>query len=157
VVPLSLDKYNIIHFNVTRHPTACWTAHRMTAAFPYDSKPKYTIRDRDKIYGKVFIDRMKAMDIDEVLIAPRSPWQNPFAERVIGSIRRECLNHFIIFNERHLYQVLGSYVEYYNNARTHLSLDRNSPVPRTTELPSQGKVVSIAQVGGLHHQYKRVA
>lgn len=148
---------DIIHFNVTRHPTACWTAHQITAAFPYDSKPKYTIRDRDKICGKVFIDRMKAMDIDEVLIAPRSPWQNPFAERVIGSIRRECLDHFIIFNERHLYQVLGAYVKYYNNARTHLSLDRNSPVPRTTELPSQGTVVSIPQVGGLHHQYKRVA
>jgi len=147
----------IIHFNITRHPTARWTAQQITEAFPYDSKPKYTIRDRDKIYGKAFIDRMKAMDIDEVLIAPRSPWQNPFAERVIGSIRRECLDHFIIFNERHLSQVLRAYVEYYNNARTHLSLDRNAPVPRTTELPSQGKVVSIPQVGGLHHQYQRVA
>ena len=78
------------------------------------------IRDRDKIYGEAFIDRMKAMDLEEVLIAPRSPWQNPFAERVIGSIRRECLDHFTIFNERHFYQVLGAYVEYYNNARTHL-------------------------------------
>jgi len=156
-IALRHDRRKIIHFNVTHHPTACWTAHQITTAFPYDSKPKYTIRDRDRIYGKAFSDRMKTMDIDEVLIAPISPWQNPFAERVIGSIRRECLDHFSIFNERHLYQVLGAYVEYYNNARTHLSLDRNAPAPRTPELPSQGKVVSIPQIGGLHHQYKRVA
>ncbi|MEJ2704345.1 MAG: integrase core domain-containing protein [Sedimentisphaerales bacterium] len=113
--------------------------------------------DRDKIYGKAFIDRMKAMDIDEVLIAPTSLWQNLFAKKMLGSTRRECLDHFIIFNKRHLHQVLGSYVEYYNNARTHLSLDRNAPVPQTAELPSEGKVVSIPRVGGLHHQYKRVA
>ncbi len=156
-IVLRHHRREIIHFNITRHPTAHWTAQQITEAFPYDTVPKYMIRDRDKIYGKAFTDRVKTMDIDEVLIAPRSPWQNPFAERVIGSIRRECLDHFIIFNERHLYQVLGAYVEYYNNARTHLSLDRNSPVPRTTQMPSQGKVVSIPHVGGLHHQYKRVA
>ena len=124
-IVLRHHRREIIHFNVTRHPTACWTAHQITAAFPYDSKPKYTIRDRDKIYGKAFIDRMKAMDIEEVLIAPRSPWQNPFAERVIGSIRRECLDHFIIFNERHLYQVLRAYVEYDNNSRAHRAIARN--------------------------------
>ena len=102
---------DIVHFNVTRYPTACWTTRQITAAFPYNSKPKYMIRDRDKIYGKVFLDRMKVMEINEVLVAPRSLWQNPYAERVIGSIRRECLDHFIIFNERHLYRVLGTYVE----------------------------------------------
>jgi transposase InsO family protein len=156
-IVLRHHRREIIVFNITRHPTACWTAHQITAAFPYDRKPRYMIRDRDNIYGKAFTDRVKTMDIDEVLIAPRSPWQNPFAERVIGSIRRECLDHFIIFNERHLYQVLRAYVEYYSNARTHLSLDRNSPVPRTTQLPSDGKVVSIPHVRGLHHHYKRVA
>jgi len=115
------------------------------------------IRDRDKIYGKAFIQRLKAMGIEEVPTAPKSPWQNPYCERVVGSIRRECPGHFIVWNERHLYQVLASYFEYYNKSRTHLSLERNSPVHRDIESPSKGKVISIPQVGGLHHVYKRVA
>ena len=97
------------------------------------------------------------MGIKEVKIAPKSPWQNPYAERVIGSIRRECLDHFIVVNEKHLLKILDEYVEYYNNCRTHLSLNKNSPMPRELEKPEQGKVTAIPKVGGLHHLYTRVA
>ena len=156
-VVLRHHRRQIVHFNVTMHPTARWAAQQITEAFPYSTLPKYLIRDRDGIYGTFFEQRVENMGIKEVLIAPRSPWQNPFAERVIGSVRRECLDYFIIFSERHLHQVVSRYVEYYNNSRTHLSFYQNSPVPRVTQLPSQGKVVSIPQVGGLHHHYRRVA
>ena len=147
----------IVHFNVTYNPTAKWTSQQVTEAFPYDYAPKYLIRDRDKIYGDFFVQRVNKMGIEEVKIAPESPWQNPYAERVIGSIRRECLDHFIIFNEKHLLKILGEYVEYYNNCRAHLSLNKNSPMPREVEKPNKGKIVAIPKVGGLHHLYKRVA
>ncbi len=147
----------IVHFNVTYNPTAKWTTQQITEAFPYDSALKYLIRDRDRIYGDFFVQRVNRMGIKEVKIAPKSPWQNAYAERVIGSIRRECLNHFIIFNEKHLLKILDEYVDYYNNCRTHLSLDKNSPMPREVEKPEQGKVTAIPKVGGLHHLYKRVA
>ena len=147
----------IVHFNVTAYPTAQWTAQQITEAFPYDSAPKYLIRDRDKIYGDFFVQRVNRMGIKEIKIAPQSPWQNPYAERAIGSIRRECLNHFIIFNEKHLLKILDEYVEYYNNCRTHLSLNKNSPMPREVEKPEKGKVTAMPKVGGLHHLYKRVA
>ena len=123
----------------------------------YDTAPQYLIRDRDGIYGKDFRRRVKAMSIQEIIIAPQSPRQNPFAERVIGSIRREYLDHLITFHEINLYRVLASYFEYHNNGRTHLSLDRNSPVPRYIEPPIKRKVISIPQALGLHHVYKRVA
>ena len=139
------------------HPTAYWTAQQIIEAFPYDTVPKYLIRDRDGIYGNFFQQRVKNMGIREVLIAPKSPWQNPYCERVIGSIRRECLDHFIIRSENHLCRILKDYMDYYNNCRTHLSLDRNSPSLRDIEPLSKGKVISIPQVGGLHHVYKRVA
>jgi len=119
--------------------------------------PKYLIRDRDGIYGNFFQQRMKNMGIREVLIAPKSPWQNPYCERVIGSIRRECLDHCIFLSEDHLCRILKDYMDYYNNCRTHLSLDRNSPSLRDIEPLSKGKVISIPQAGGLHHVYKRVA
>jgi len=106
--------------------------------------------------NKDFHKRVKEMSIKEVIIAPRSPWQNPFAEGVIGSIRRECLDHLITLGENHLHQILSSYFRYYNNCRSHLSLDRNSPSPRNVEPPSKGKVISIPEVGGLHHRYSRV-
>jgi len=156
-IVLRHHRRRIVHFNVTRHPTARWTAQQITEAFPYDEAPKYLIRDRDGNYGKDFRRRVKAMSVKEILIAPQSPWQNPFAERVIGSIRRECLDHFVILNEKHLLRILDEYVEYYNNCRTHLSLKKNSPKPRTVERPEKGKVISIPKVGGLHHLYKRVA
>jgi len=126
-------------------------------AFPYEEAPRFLIRDRDGIYGDAFSKRVERMGIEEVPTAPRSPWQNPYCERVIGSIRRECLDHVIVLNERHLCRILSDYFDYYHNSRPHLSLDRNSPTPREVELPSQGQVVSTAQVGGLHHRYSRAA
>jgi putative transposase len=101
--------------------------------------------------------RMKSMQIDEVPTAPRSPWQNPYAERIIGSIRRECLDHVIVLNEVHLKRILTLYFDYYHEVRPHLSLNRNSPTPREVEPPCQGQVVSAPQVGGLHHRYSRAA
>ncbi len=156
-IVLRHHRRRIVHFNITMHPTARWTAQQITEAFPYDTVPKYLIRDRDGIFGTFFEQRVENMGIREVLIAPKSPWQNPYCERVIGSIRRECLDHFIILSENHLCHILKDYMDYYNNCRTHLSLDRNSPSLRDIEPPSKGKVISIPQVGGLHHVYKRVA
>ena len=156
-IVLSHDRRHIVHFNVTAHPTAMWTAQQLVEAFPFDSAPRYLLRDRDSIYGERFRNRVKSLGIDEVLTAPRSPWQNPYVERIIGSIRRECLNHVIIFNERHLRRQMKSYSTYYHEARTHLSLDKQSPVPRSIEPPEQGKVVAIPHLGGLHHEYRRAA
>lgn len=156
-IVLEHHRRRIVHFNVTYHPTARWTAQQVTEAFPYDTAPKDMIRDRDKIYGKSFTKRVKAMQIKEIPITPRSPWQNPYCERVIGSIRRECLDYFIILNEKHLSKILTEYIEYYHNCRTHLSLKKNSPVPRVMEKPEEGKIISIPKVSGLHHLYKRAA
>ena len=151
------DRRRVIHFNITTNPTARWTAQQITEAFPFDEAPAYLIRDRDGCYGQEFRDRVESMGIEEVPTAPRSPWQNPYCERVIGSIRRECLDHVIILNDRHLKRILSAYFDYYHNCRTHLSLERNSPVPREVEPPSRGDVISIPQVGGLHHRYTRAA
>jgi putative transposase len=115
------------------------------------------LRDRDRIYGAEFARRIERMGIREVLIAPRAPWQNPFAERVIGSIRRECLDHFLVLNERHLHRLLRAYWVYYNASRPHQALDQNSPHPRSLEPPSQQRIVAIPHLGGLHHRYHRVA
>jgi len=156
-IVLCHERREIVHFNATYHPTAEWTAQQMLEAFPFDTAARYLMRDRDSTYGKRFRTRVKSMGIEEVVSAPRSPWQNPYVERMIGSIRRECLNQFIIFNERHLRQVLKAYAIYYHEARTHLALDKQSPVPRTIESPDQGKVVAIPHVGGLHHEYRRAA
>jgi len=156
-VVLRHERREIVHFNATYHPTAEWTAQQIVEAFPFDTTPRYLIRDRDSIYGARFRNRVKSLGIEEVPTAPRSPWQNPYVERVIGSIRRECLNHVIIFNERHLLRQLKSYCTYYHEARTHLSLDKQSPIPRSIAPPEQGKVVAIPHVGGLHHEYRRAA
>jgi len=156
-IVLRHEKRKIVHFNITTNPTSLWTAQQIKEAFPFDQAPKYLLRDRDAIYGHVFQQTVNNMGIKEVLTAAKSPWQNPFVERLIGSIRRECLDHVIIFNRKHLHRVLTSYRLYYLNARTHLSLAKNSPVPRKIEQKSNGKVIAIEQVGGLHHLYKRVA
>ena len=115
------------------------------------------IRDRDRIYGRDFRLRVKHMGIEEVVISYRSPWQSPFVERLIGSIRRECLDHVIAFNKAHLRRILKSYFGYYHESRAHLSPVRNTPVPRRVERPAEGKVVAVPQVGGLHHRYTRAA
>ena len=156
-VVLRHDRRMVIHFNVTAHPTAQWTAQQLIEAFGYDEAPRFLVRDRDSIYGRFFRDRVANLGLEEVVIAPRSPWQNPYAERLFGSIRRECLDHMIILNERHLRRILHDYFEYYHNCRTHLSLNRNSPLPRPIDPPENGKIVAIPKVGGLHHWYRRAA
>ncbi|MEI7836643.1 MAG: transposase [Planctomycetota bacterium] len=145
------------HFNVTSHPTARWAAQQIVEAFPFEDGPRFLLRDRDGIYGPDFRDRVENMGIEEVLIAPRSPWQNPYCEHIIGSIRRECLDHVIVLSEDHLRRILAEYFEYYHEARAHLSLERNSPDPRTVQTPDKGKVVAKAYLGGLHHCYTRAA
>ena len=157
LIVLAHHRRHVVHFNVTEHPTAVWTAQQIVAAFPDDSAPSYLLRDRDQVYGQQFRHRVKRMGIDEVLTAPHSPWQNPFAERLIGSIRRECLNHVLVLVERHLRRILARYFEYYHRARTHLSLDKDAPAVRSVEPPEIGRIVEIPEVGGLHHHYIRRA
>jgi len=156
-VILRHDRRHVVHFSVTAHPTAEWTAQQTVEAFPFDEAPRFLIRDRDSIYGEFFRRRVKQMGIEEVVCAPRSPWQNSYCERLVGSIRRECLDHVIVINERHLRHILASYFGYYHLARTHLFLDRNAPIEREVEPPSRGRVIAIPQVGRLHHRYCRAA
>ena len=151
------DRRRVVHFNLAANPTAAWTAQQVIEAFPFEETPRYVIRDRDSIYGEHFKRRVKGMGIEEVVIAPRAPWQNPHAERLIGSIRRECLDHVIILNEAHLRRVLSAYFRYYHEDRCHLSLERNAPWPREVEGRGSGRIVSEPRVGGLHHRYRRVA
>jgi putative transposase len=154
---LAHERRRIVHFNVTEHPTAAWTAQQVVEAFPWNDAPRYLVRDRDRIYGAHFRQRVQNMGIEEVVIAPRSPWQNPYAERVIGSIRRECLNHVVVFHERHLTRILTSYLAYYHQWRTHLSLAMDCPVSRPVHALDRGRVVAVPEVGGLHHHYERQA
>ncbi len=151
------ERREIVHFAVTANPTAAWTAQQITEAFPWDEAPRYILRDRDGIYGEEFTARVKAMTIEEVLTAPRSPWQNPYVERLIGSIRRECLGHVIVLGEEHLRRILRSYLAYYHEDRIHQSLDQRPPNGREVEPVERGPVVSLPRVGGLHHRYTRAA
>jgi len=144
------------HFNVTKHPTADWTAHQIVQAFPEKTAPRHLVRDRDGIYGYDFTARVDGLGIRQVPISARSPWQNCYAERIIGNIRRECLHHVVI-NEWHLRRILRSYVDYYNRSRTHLSLDKDAPESRPTQDLQAGRIIQIPEVGGLHHRYERVA
>ena len=157
LVVLRHHRRRVVHFNVTAHPTAIWTAQQLVDAFPDESAPAYLLRDRDRVYGHHFRRRVKGMGIQEVLTAPQSPWQNPFAERLIGSIRRECLNHMLVLGERHLRRILTRYFAYYHRARTHLALDKDAPNLRPIELPAAGSIVQLPEVGGLHHRYVRQA
>lgn len=157
LVVLRHNRRRILHFNVTEHPTAGWTGRQLLEACGPEDTPRYLIRDRDAIYGERFRRQADALQIEQVCTAPRSPWQNPYAERVIGSIRRECLDHMIVLGEHHLRRILASYVDYYHGARTHLSLYKDTPQGRPTHAPEQGRVVALSRVGGLHHQYVRIA
>jgi transposase InsO family protein len=154
---LAHDRRRIVHFNVTAHPTADWTVQQLREAFPFDRIPRYLLRDRDGIFGDEFRKGVEAMEITEVLSAPRSPWQRAYVERLIGTIRRECLDHVIVFNEAGLYHHLKSFLTYYHDSRTHLSLAKDSPESRQVQLPELGQIVAIPQVGGLHHRYERRA
>src|SRR5438552_8403538 len=151
LVVLAHQRRHVIHFNVTEHPTSAWTAQQVVDAFPDDSTPSYLLRDRDSIYGHAFRQRLKHMGIRDVLTAPSSPWQNPYAERLIGSIRRECLDHVVVLGERHLRRTLTRYFAYYHGARTHLSLEKDAPTTRRVQTSMEGHVVAFPEVGGLHH------
>jgi transposase InsO family protein len=157
LVILAHERRRVVHFHVTEHPTAPWTAQQVIEAFPWDEAPRYLLRDRDRIYGDHFRQRVRNMGIEEVQITPHSPWQNPYVERLIGSIRRECLNGMIVLNERHLKRVLHSYVAYYHHWRTHRSLEMDVPLTRSVQRPELGSVHKVAEVGGMHHHYERRA
>src|SRR5437879_9064610 len=157
LVILTHSRRRLVHLNVTEHPTAEWTARQLLEACGLEEAPRHLIRDRDKVYGERFSRQAKTLEIREAVIAPRSPWQNAYAEGVIGSIRRECLDHVGVIGERHLREILSKYVDYYNGTRTHLSLSKDAPEPRSVQLPSQGRVVKVPRVGGLHHEYLRRA
>jgi putative transposase len=154
---LAHERRRIVHFAVTAHPTAEWAAQQLREAFPWDSAPRFLLRDRDRIFGRDFVEQVKAMGIKQVLSAPRSPWQRAYVERIIGTIRRECLDHLIVFNEASLCRHLQAFIGYYHRTRTHLALDKDAPDPRSVQLPDAGRIISIPEVGGLHHRYERRA
>jgi transposase InsO family protein len=154
LVILRLDRRDLVWINVTTNPTAEWIARQITEAFPWDMAPGYMIRDRDRVYGTVVTRRLRAMGIRDKPIAPASPWQNGFAERLIGSIRRECLDHIIVLGEVHLRRILKSYARYYNKTRTHLALDKDAPLSRTVK--RAGRILCRPILGGLHHEYVRI-
>jgi putative transposase len=154
---LAHDRRRILHFGVTAHPTAEWTAQQLREAFPWDSAPRFLLRDRDRIFGADFTRQVKEFGIEEVLGAPGVPQQRAYVERVIGTIRRECLDHMIVFNEASLRRHLKLFLEYYHVSRTHLSLAKDTPESRPAQPPDLGRVVAVPQVGGLHHRYERRA
>jgi transposase InsO family protein len=149
-----IDRRDLVWVNVTKNPTAEWVARQITEAFPWDGAPGFMIRDRDRIYGGIVTRRLRAMGIRDKPTAPVSPWQNGFAERLIGSIRRECLDHIVVFGEAHLRRILRFYASYYNKVRTHRSLDKDAPVSRSVQ--RTGSIKSFPILGGLHHRYSRV-
>ncbi|MFH1144019.1 MAG: integrase core domain-containing protein [Candidatus Eisenbacteria bacterium] len=154
---LAHHRRRVLHFNVTANPTAEWTAQQIVEAFPWDNAPRFLLRDRDGIYGEHFCRRVRNIGIEEVVIAARAPWQNPFVERVVGSICRECLDHVIVVNERHLKRVLARYFDYYHRWRCHQSLEMDCPDRRDVHPLDRGRLVEIAHLGALHHHYERVA
>jgi transposase InsO family protein len=154
LVIVRLDRRSLVWINVTTNPTAEWIARQITEAFPWDDAPQYLIRDRDRIYGAVVTRRLRAIGIRDEPIAPGSPWQNGFAERLIGSIRRECADHFVVLGEAHLRRILTKYALYYNELRTHRSLNKDSPIHRAIQ--HRGSIVSVPVLGGLHHHYCRI-
>ena len=157
LVLLDHERRRVIHFNVSTNPTSAWVAQQIREALPWEFAPRYLIHDRDPVFRDQCKTTLKAMGIEEVITAPQSPWQNPYCERIFGSLRRECLDHVIVLNEEHLRRVLTSYLDYYHESRTHISLGKDCPNPRPTQATSDGKVVAFPCVGGLHHRYERKA
>ena len=154
---LSLDRRRVIPFNVTSNPTADWTSLQLIQAYPFDTSPRYLIRDRDSIYDQQVVDTLNMLGIKQVVISRRSPWQNGYCERIIGTIRRDCLDHVIVLNERHLRRVLKEYLAYHHGSRTHLGLEKDAPKPRVVQAQNAGPVVSKPVLGGLHHRCYRQA
>jgi transposase InsO family protein len=148
------SRRELLWLGVTAHPSAEWIARQLIEAYGWQQSPRFIIRDRDRVYGDAFLRRLRAMGIRDRPIAPRSPWQNGCAERLIGSVRRDCLDHIIVFSERHLRHLLKSYQRYYNEMRTHLSLQKDAPVPRAVQ--AVGQTLAVPVLGGLHHQYIRL-
>jgi hypothetical protein len=157
LVLLRHERRHVVQVAITEHPTAAWTAQQVIEAFPDDTAPTWLLRDRDAIYRDVFQRRVASMGVTEVITSPSSPWQNPYAERLIGSIRHACLDHVIVFNHTHLRRTLARYISYYHGSRTHLSLAKDAPTPRRVQHPREGCVVAFPEVGGLHHHYERRA
>jgi transposase InsO family protein len=153
-VIVRLDRRDLVWINVTTNPTADWIARQLTEAFPWDEAPRYLIRDRDRIYGTVVTRRLRAMGIRDKPTASASPWQNGYAERLIGSIRRECVDHVIVLGEAHLRRILRSYADCYNRVRTHRSLNKDAPVFRRVQ--RTGSIKPFPILGGLHHHYVRI-
>jgi len=149
------QRRRVLHFGITEHPTSEWAAQQVVEAFSDRDAKHYLIRDRDSIYGHEFRRRLQALSMKEVVIASRSPWQNAYAERLIASIRRECLDHVVVLSQRHLRRLLKSYFVYYHRSRTHLALAKDAPEPRA--IMRRGEIIAIPQVGGLHHRYERRA
>ena len=154
---LAHERRKVLHFNITEAPSPAWTAQQVVNAFPLATPPKYLLRHRDGIYGPGFVRRIQSLGMEHKVIAPQSPWQNPVVERLIGSLRRECLDQVIVLNAGHLQRTLVSYFDYYHRHRPRRSLDQDCPEPRSVELPSQGKIVALPLVGGLHHRSCRQA
>jgi transposase InsO family protein len=154
VLVLGHGRRQVLWFEVTRHPTAEWLARQITEAFPWNSAPAYLVRDNDCAYGHVFTSRVRAMGIRDRPISPGSPWQNGCAERLIGTLLRECLDRVVIFSEMHLRRILSAYAAYYNQARTHLALRKDTPLHRAVQ--RSGAIVAIPILAGLHHQYVRI-
>ena len=153
----SHHRRRVRHFNVAAAPAAAWTAQQLREAFLFTSPPKYLLRHRDRIYGLLFQRRVEALGLEEVRVAPRSPWQSPYVERLIGSIRRECLDPVIVLHQVHWHRLLKAYFAYYHRSRTHVGLDQDAPEPRPVQGPEDGKIVALPQVGGLHHRDERLA
>jgi transposase InsO family protein len=151
---LGHGRRQLLWFEVTRHPTADWLAQQITEAFPWASAPAYLVRDNDRAYGHVFTSRIRTMGIRDRPISPGSPWQNGYAERLIGTLRRECLDQIVIFGEAHLRRILSAYAAYYNQARTHLALQKDAPLRRAVQ--RSGAIVTVPVLAGLHHQYVRI-
>ena len=156
-VVLAHERRRVLHFAVTEVPSAAWAGQQIVNAFPFETSPKYLLRDRDGIYGAEFTKRVTGLGIEEKPAAPHAPWQNPYVERLIGTICRECLDQVIVIGERHLHSVLKDYFDYYHLTRPHRSLVQDSPVPRPVMTLEQGPVIEFPQVGGLHHLYTRQA
>ena len=154
---LAHDRRRILHFGVTAHPNAEWTAQQLREAFPWETAPRYLLRDRDQILGVEFVTQVKAMGIKQVLSTPRSPWQRAYVERLIGTIRRECLDHVIVFSEAGLSRHLRNFADYYHGSRTHLGLQKDTPESRPVQGPEAGRIVAIPKLGSLHHRYERRA
>lgn len=155
-IVLSHARRQVVHFNITANPTAQWTAQQIIEAFPWDTAPRYLLRDRDSIFGRIFRERIKSMGIEEVMTAFHSPWQNAYVELLNGSIRRECTDHIIALNENHLRKLLRTYFKYYHEDRIHLGLGKDTPIKRAIARKNSTKtrLLELSRVGGLHHRYE---